>query len=237
MPTPSPTQRPSRAPSLNRAKWWQKHPEKAIGLRLSYFIGGLFLMTFGIAITTKADLGISPIASLPYVISLHTPLSFGTWMFITNFIFFLLQLILLGKAFPRLQWLQIIPVLLMGVFTDISMTLLYSFQPQGYLKQLFSCLAGTFIISFGVYLTIIANLMLNPGEGLVKALALKTRCLFGNVKIIFDCSLVSIAVLLSLALAGRIDTIREGTLMGAILIGLCVKWLIQHAKLNRFYSA
>ncbi|MGB4883134.1 MAG: DUF6198 family protein [Neisseria sp.] len=192
-------------------------------------------MTLGIAITTRADLGISPIASLPYVISLHTQLSFGAWIFIVNFIFFTLEIVLLGKAFPRLQFLQIIPVMLMGVFTDFSMMLTQNIHIEGYLKQLIYCIAGTFIISFGVYLTVIAKLVLNPGEGLVKTIALKAKQLFGNVKIIFDCSLVSLSVLLSWLIAGQIDSVREGTLIGAVLIGLCVKWLMKHVQLDRFY--
>ena len=226
---------PQHETALKNARWWQRHPEKAIWIRLTYFISGLFLMTLGISITTRADLGISPIASLPYVISLHTQLSFGAWIFIVNFIFFTLEIVLLGKAFPRLQFLQIIPVMLMGVFTDFSMMLTQNIHIEGYLKQLIYCIAGTFIISFGVYLTVIAKLVLNPGEGLVKTIALKAKQLFGNVKIIFDCSLVSLSVLLSWLIAGQIDSVREGTLIGAVLIGLCVKWLMKHVQLDRFY--
>ena len=39
---------------------------------------GLTIMAFGVAFSIKAGLGTSPISSLPYVISLLTPLTVGT---------------------------------------------------------------------------------------------------------------------------------------------------------------
>lgn len=39
---------------------------------------GLIVMAFGVALSIRADLGTSPISSLPYVVSLFTPLTVGT---------------------------------------------------------------------------------------------------------------------------------------------------------------
>ena len=39
---------------------------------------GLLITAFGIAFSIQAGLGTSPISSLPYVVSLLTPLSVGT---------------------------------------------------------------------------------------------------------------------------------------------------------------
>ena len=47
-------------------------------LRCSVLIAALFIMSLGIALSTKADLGVSPISCTPYVLSLALPLSMGT---------------------------------------------------------------------------------------------------------------------------------------------------------------
>jgi uncharacterized membrane protein YczE len=42
------------------------------------FLGmGLFVMSFGVAFSIKANLGTSPISSVPYVISLIVPITVG----------------------------------------------------------------------------------------------------------------------------------------------------------------
>lgn len=46
--------------------------------RYALLLIGLTIMSFGIAFSIKAALGTSPISSLPYVVSLFTPLSVGT---------------------------------------------------------------------------------------------------------------------------------------------------------------
>ena len=45
---------------------------------------GLILMALGVALSIKADLGTSPISSLPYVTSLMSSLSVGTTTIIMN---------------------------------------------------------------------------------------------------------------------------------------------------------
>ena len=47
-------------------------------LRCSVLIAALFIMSLGIALSTKADLGVSPISCTPYVLSLAFPLTMGT---------------------------------------------------------------------------------------------------------------------------------------------------------------
>ena len=39
---------------------------------------GLMIMAFGVAFSIKAGLGTSPISSVPYVVSLFSPLTVGT---------------------------------------------------------------------------------------------------------------------------------------------------------------
>ena len=45
---------------------------------MPFLLTGLSIMAFGVAFSIKASLGTSPISSLPYVVSLFSPLSVGT---------------------------------------------------------------------------------------------------------------------------------------------------------------
>ena len=45
--------------------------------RYAVFLIGLFINSLGVSLITKADLGTSPISSIPYVLSLNFPLTLG----------------------------------------------------------------------------------------------------------------------------------------------------------------
>ena len=68
----------------------------------------------------------------------------------------------------------------------------------------------------------VADVIMNSGEALVKAVSDKTGHAFGSVKIGFDASCVALAVALSFVLCDRILEVREGTLAAALLTGVFV---------------
>lgn len=85
-------------------------------------------------------------------------------------------------------------------------------------------IGGVVVLGFGISLSVIANVILNAGEGLVKAVADTVDKPFGTVKVIFDVSYVTFSILLSLLLfSGRIQGTREGTVIAAVGTGLVVK--------------
>lgn len=45
--------------------------------RYVYFVVGIFILSFGIALSTRADLGVSPVSSIPYALSFSLPFSMG----------------------------------------------------------------------------------------------------------------------------------------------------------------
>jgi uncharacterized membrane protein YczE len=63
---------------------------------------------------------------------------------------------------------------------------------------------------------------MNPGKGLVKAIAEKTHRRFGIVKVHFDPTLVLSTARISLAAFGSIRGLREGTVISAILAGYII---------------
>ena len=123
--------------------------------RYSVFFVALFIMSFGVSLVTRSLMGTSPISSLPYVWSLNTSLSMGTYIIILNAILIIAQLLMLGKdgiKENKVDLLMQIPVsLLFGVFIDITMAILSSWHPTVYYLQFLSCVVGCCVMGVGIY--------------------------------------------------------------------------------------
>ena len=187
---------------------------------------GLALAGLGVALITRAGLGTSPISSLPYVFTFLTPLTFGAATFAVNLLFVLAQALLLGRAFPAVQYGQLGVVLLFGLFIDLGMWVGGLWVPTAYWGRMAEVLLGSVVQAAGIALQIHADLLFNPGEGLVKALCRVTRARFAWTKLGFDVSLVLLALALSLAALHTIRGLREGTLVAAFAVGLSLRWLV-----------
>lgn len=187
---------------------------------------GLALAGLGVALITRAGLGTSPISSLPYVFTFLTPLTFGAATFAVNLLFVLAQALLLGRAFPAVQYGQLGVVLFFGLFIDLGMWVGGLWVPTAYWGRMAEVLLGSVVQAAGIALQIHADLLFNPGEGLVKALCRVTRARFAWTKLGFDVSLVLLALALSLAALHTIRGLREGTLVAAFAVGLSLHWLV-----------
>ena len=111
-----------------------------------------------------------------------------------------------------------------GFFTDFTKWMVMADKiPDAYIVKLIYTVLGCFIIAFGISCALIANVVLNPGDGIVKAVATVTEKKFGNVKVVIDVTLVVIASVISLIALKNISGIREGTVIAAVTIGFIVK--------------
>lgn len=187
--------------------------------RIVLFFIAIFLCGFGIAMTTQANLGTTPISSLPYVFTFICPLSFGTTTFIINMIFILLQILILKKEFKKKDFLQIIVTLFFGFFIDLGMHISGFFKTDVYFMQIIMLVIGSAVLALGVMLEVIADFLYVPGEGLVKAISYKTKIKFGKVKTGFDVVQTVGAIILSLLCLHSIQGLREGTIISALLVG------------------
>ena len=72
--------------------------------RLVVYCIGLFLMAVGVSISIKSDLGVSPVNSIPYVVSeIVKSISMGTWTTIIYCVFILTQLCDPSEKIPSVQ--------------------------------------------------------------------------------------------------------------------------------------
>ena len=188
-------------------------------LRILCFVAGILINSFGIAFITKAALGTSPISSLPYVLSQRFTLTLGQFTFIMNTGFIVAQIVLLGREFEKRQILQIGVNIVFSWFIDVSMKILQGFVPEEGAAQLLSLFIGCVILAFGISMEVAPNVLLVPGEGIVKALSKVCQKRFGTVKVIFDSSLISISFVLSFLFFHRLNGLGAGTVISALVVG------------------
>ena len=195
--------------------------------RLQYLFcaAGLILISFGVALTTKAGLGTSPISSIPYTLSLILPgLSMGTWLILFSIALVLIEIILLKGKMPAKSWIsQLLISFPVGWLIDAAMWLLTPFNPELYLVKVLAVILGCVIIALGAYLCVSASLLVLPGDGFVQVLAQVTGKSFGGVRVISDTTQILIAAVLCLIFLHALVGVREGTIIAAILVGSIVK--------------
>lgn len=184
----------------------------------------LFIISMGIALVTNAHLGTTPISNLPYAITLITGLSLGLTTFICNVVFVIIQKPLLGPKFSVSNFLQVPVVVIFSIFIDVNMWLTSPLISTNYLNQILMGICGNIILGFGVSLEIVSDATVLPGEGLAIAIAWYAKKDSGNIKILFDITLVFSAALLTLIFLHTIAGLRKGTLISALMVGTCVKF-------------
>lgn len=203
--------------------------KKEIIKRYILFIISLFFAAFGVAITKRGELGVSPISSVPNVMSSYMDsLSLGAWLIIWNCILIAGQILILKKDFQLIQLLQLPLSFLFGIFTDFGVWCMSYVSNYNYAVRILLVLAGIVTLGFGVALSVIANVIMNSGEAFVKAISDKSGMIFGNVKIGFDIGCVVIALVISCILfKGKIIGTREGTILTALLTGVIVNFFVK----------
>ena len=191
--------------------------------RYLIFLVGLFVNSLGVSLITKANLGTSPISSIPYVLSLNFPFTLGNFTIFFSIFLIVLQLIILRKNFKLEHILQIPVSIIFGYFIDLTMILLYWVNPEAYIMKIVYLLIGCLILGVGVYMEVLADVVMLPGESFVRAIVLTWKTNFGTTKICFDVSMSVIAAVLSFVFAGRLDGVREGTVIAALLVGFIAR--------------
>ena len=188
------------------------------------FLLSLFFMGNGIAMVTNAQLGTTPISSVPYVVGEIFGFSIGTGTFCVNTLMLLAQIPLLGRTFRPRQFLQLPSVFIFSMFIDLGMWLTHTLIPETWPLRIVMTLIGCTVMAFGITLEITSNTMVIPGEGFVLALAYRLKLPFSNLKVINDVSLVVLAALLGWTCLGRIAGLREGTVITAFLTGFIIRF-------------
>ena len=191
--------------------------------RYIFLLAGLFVNGLGVSFITKAGLGTSPITSIPYTLSLGFTPTVGMFTLFFNLLLIVLQIILLRRNFQLQNLLQLPIIALFSFFIDLTMSLLGFIQPETYAMKVVSLVIGCLILGFGVFMEMVANVAMLPGEATVRAVSDVFSTDFGKTKIAFDSSMTVIAAILSFIMFRHLDGVREGTIVAAILVGFIAR--------------
>lgn len=194
--------------------------------RIVLFIGGLFVMSVGVGLSIKSGLGVTPISSIPYSLTLTSSVNIGITTVIFNTILVFLQIPILRKKFNPKRLLQLINAFMFGYFTDISLWIL-SPLPELPLEFNFVLLIiSMFLIACGILIYMPANIAPLPGEGVVEAVSLVSNKRFSKVKVCFDTSMVVLSLLIcGLFTTNIFGSVNIGTILAAIFVGIIIKHL------------
>jgi len=182
-------------------------------------------MGLGISLVTRSYLGTSPISSVPYVLCLIFPISFGEFAFLLGIFFLLLEILMLGREFPKVQVLQVFVGLVLGITIDLGMFITSTVTPALYSGKILVLILGCAVLALGVYLSVSANTFLYPADAFVRIVAEKVGKKFGTTKIVFDSTLCCTAGLISLSAFGTFKSLGEGTIISALLVGFMVNMI------------
>ncbi len=166
-----------------------------------WLLVSLFIMTLGVAVCVKSELGSSVISTLPYVFEtagkrgLGIPsLTIGQYTYIMNAILVAGQIAVLRRRFEPVQLFQLLVGFVFGSLIDLNMALTSWLLPDDITEQALAQIAGCTVLGIGIALEVRCGSVTMPGEGFPVAVSCVTGFDFPKIKIVVDCSLVVLAV-------------------------------------------
>ena len=185
---------------------------------------GLFTVALGVSFSVKSDLGVSPVNSIPYVISLFTGIEQGKCVTAIFICFIGLQFVISPKTFSVKNLLQIIGSTVFGYFVTAANQLTVGIPGcTNYPMRLIYLFISMVLIAIGVSLYMKPALLPLPAEGIMQSLVDRFGIKFPNAKSGVDTSMVIVATILSFVCFGKLNGVREGTIIAALGIGQLVK--------------
>lgn len=193
--------------------------------RFAIYLTGMFFMTIGVNLSVRSGLGVSPIDTIPYVISLISGKSLGLSSTLVFSVYIIIQIVILRQDFKWKGLFQIVLSVIFGWFVNLSgmLTNLLPADPVYPIKFLYMLLSMGFL-GTGIFLYVATDIMSMPADGVALALAFKTHKRMSTCKIFFDWSVVVLSVILSIIYLNSIQGIREGTFIAAFGVGLCIRF-------------
>lgn len=196
--------------------------------RLSIYILGVFFLGYGIVLCVKCEMGVSPINSIPYVISHFIPLTLGTLSLFFYLVNILFQLLISPRKCYSGILLQLPISLIFGLVIDLWDSLIPACETF-FGRCTFLC-GSLFFTALGIMLIVNARLVPDPPTGTVQAISRATKKNLGTVKIVYDISCVGISLLISVLFAHRNIGFGFATLASALCVGRILAILQKSAQ-------
>ncbi len=203
--------------------------------RLLVLIVALFIMTFGVALCIRSNIGASPISVIPFALSLFgggecfgakiPALSLGEYTYIMNFVLVALQIVVLRKRYNPFQLLQLAIGFIFGFFLDLCMQITSIFQCENLCLQIAQLLVGGAVMGVGIAVEVMTKMVMMPGEGITLAFSIVTGKDFGRVKVVVDSVMVMMGVGLCYAFwsSWQWNIVGIGSIISMVYVGNVVR--------------
>ncbi|MED3624870.1 YczE/YyaS/YitT family protein [Neobacillus thermocopriae] len=163
-------------------------------IRLAFYCIGLFIMTFGVCMTIKADLGAGAWDALNVALTDHLGLSIGRWVMIDGAILVFINALLVKRKPDLLSFLTIIVI---GFMVDFWMYMIFeSWQIQPFIIKLITLISGILIIGMGISCYLQAKYPQSPIDNFMLALKERFHISIGMAKTIGELTAFIPALLL-----------------------------------------
>lgn len=204
---------------------------KNMKIRFPMYLLGLFIVTIGVAVSVKANLGVAPVSSIPYAMTCVWGIEMGKATIIFYIFLILLQALILRKKVKLATFLQLAIGIVFGYFTTFSNWCM-TFLPdaESMFIRIPMMLLSVFLIALGLFFYIPANILPIPPDGTTQNIAMITGREFSKVKVIFDVSLVLGALVICLITIKSLGSVGIGTVVAAVMVGTTLGWI------NKFFG-
>ena len=195
-----------------------------IVVRCIIYFFGLLIMTLGVAVSVKSDLGVSPVSSIPYTMTCVWGIEMGKATIFFHAALVLVQVILLRRKFQLKNLLQIPVGVLFGYMTTFSNHLMTFLPDPGNIYiRLGMVVISTVLVAIGLFFYVPADIIPLAGEGVMLAISKVSDKAFSTVKIAFDVTMVVISLITCLILIHSLGSVGIGTVIAAVMVGMVLK--------------
>lgn len=195
-----------------------------IVVRCIIYFFGLLIMTLGVAVSVKSDLGVSPVSSIPYTMTCVWGIEMGKATIVFHAALVLVQVILLRRKFQLKNLLQIPVGVLFGYMTTFSNHLMTFLPDPGNIYiRLGMVVISAVLAAIGLFFYVPADIIPLAGEGVMLAISKVADKAFSTVKIAFDVTMVVISLITCLILIHSLGSVGIGTVIAAVMVGMVLK--------------
>lgn len=221
--------------------------KKPILFRGLFYAAGLLILALGLTLNTKTGLGVSPIISVAYSISVISDHNFGNMTLALYSVFVLIEMVLhlnrdrkytknsggalahAGKTDRKLillmDFLQIPLSLVFTRFLNLFSAVIPDLYPDrqstagGMALRVIVLILAIILTGIGAAMSLNMRIVPNPGDGIVQAIADTIHKSVGFTKNCFDLTNITITVILSFIFAGHLVGVGVGTILAMVGVG------------------
>lgn len=128
-----------------------------------------------------------------------------------------------NKCKPLEIMIQTVLAFVYGYLTNFSCQLIQGLTVHSYTQQLFYMILSCFILGFGIWVQLKGGVAMLPGEAMNRAISQVTGKTYENIKIFFDIFYILLSAGICLIFVGRLEGVREGSVIAAVCIGNIIK--------------